>query len=70
VKFLRKLKFLVAIFVFVAIFAGAFTIFTAPNAEAKRCTWVMYCTVNPPIVCWEQCAEDPPLLPPPLPPLP
>lgn len=64
---LRKLKVLVYLFVFVALFTGAFTIFTAQNAQAIKCTWVMYCTVQPPIVCWEQCAELPPMPPPPLP---
>ncbi len=62
-KFLRKLKVLVAIFVFVAIFAGAFTIMTSQPVEAKKCCWVMVCTVNPPIICWEECRPCPPLFP-------
>ena len=51
---LRKLKVLVFIFVFVALFAGAFSIMSAQEAEAAYgCgMWVMYCTVTPPIYCW------------------
>ena len=59
--FLRKLKVLVFIFVFVALFAGAFSIMSAEEAEARYacCIWVMYCTVNPPIYCWCECIPTP-----------
>ena len=63
-NFLRKLRVLVVIFVFMAIFAGAFTILTAEPAEASlRCCWVMVCTIDEPIICWEECRPCPPLFP-------
>ncbi|MFZ5980621.1 MAG: hypothetical protein ACOYVF_08295 [Candidatus Zixiibacteriota bacterium] len=62
-NFLRKLKVLVFAFVFIAIFAGAFTIMTSQPVESARCCWVMVCTQNPPIICWEECRPCPPLFP-------
>ena len=60
VQALRKLKFLVVIFVFAVIFSAAFSISTTEEADAARCCWVMVCTVNPPIICWEECRPCPP----------
>jgi len=56
---LRKMRALVLLFALVVLFIGAFSIMSADTAQAKRCCWVMVCTVNPPIVCWEECRTCP-----------
>lgn len=56
---LRKMKVFVVLFFVAAILAGGFTTMTAEEATAARCCWVMKCTVNPPIVCWEECVRCP-----------
>ncbi len=52
--FFRKLRALVVVFAVLAVFAGAFSAVTAPQAEAAYgCgMWVMYCTTTAPIYCW------------------
>ena len=44
---IRKLRMLVLLFALVVIFAGGFTIMSAPDAQASYacCIWVMYCPV-------------------------
>ena len=59
-KGLKALVVLLALFV---VFSGAFTIMSAGSADARPCCWVMVCTVNPPMVCWEECRPCPPLFP-------
>ncbi len=58
---MRKMKTLALVFVLVALCAAAFTVSTPQTAEASRrpCCWVMVCTVNPPIICWEECIPCP-----------
>jgi len=56
---MKKIKALVLLFAFLAIFAGGFTMMTSTPVEAARCCWVMVCTINPPIVCWEVCVKCP-----------
>lgn len=58
---LRKMKALVVVFAVLALLAGAFAIVTPREAEARYgcCIWVMYCTQNPPIVCWCECIPVP-----------
>jgi hypothetical protein len=56
---MKKIKALVLLFAFAVILAGAFTATTSRKAEAQRCCWVMVCTINPPIVCWEVCKTCP-----------
>lgn len=56
---MKKMKALVLLFAFLAIFIGGFTTMTAPQANAIKCCWVMVCTVNPPIICWEECRPCP-----------
>ena len=63
---LRKVKALVLIFAFVVLFAGAFSIVTTEDVSAARCCWVMVCTTEPPIYCWEECVPCP-TFPPPFP---
>ena len=49
----RGLVLLVAV---AASLVGAMVLFAAPRTEAARCCGkAMYCTVSPPIVCWEVC---------------
>jgi hypothetical protein len=60
VKAFAKIKALVVILALVVLFAGAFTILTTDTAEASRCCWVRVCTVNPPIICWDECVPCPP----------
>ncbi|MEZ5358436.1 MAG: hypothetical protein R3F48_06350 [Candidatus Zixiibacteriota bacterium] len=57
----RKLRVIVVVFALLALFAGAFTAITAPEAQAARscCRWVMYCTTTPPIYCWDVCIPVP-----------
>lgn len=58
-KHFRRLKLIVF---FIAVFALAlgFSVMTAPKTvdAAKLCCY-MYCTVDPPIVCWEMCKPCP-----------
>ncbi|MEW5925374.1 MAG: hypothetical protein AB1746_15440 [Candidatus Zixiibacteriota bacterium] len=56
---MKKMKALVLLFAFLAIFIGGFTTMTAPQANAIKCCWVMVCTINPPIICWEECRPCP-----------
>lgn len=58
---LRKLKVVIVLFALVVIMAGGFTILTTKPVEARPacCIWVMYCTVSPPIYCWEKCVAVP-----------
>lgn len=60
-KAMRRMKALVLIFAFLVMFAGGFTIMSTDTAEASYscCMWVMYCTINPPIVCWCVCIPVP-----------
>ncbi len=55
-KLLRKLRLLVLVFAVLVVVFG-FTVLNAPNnAKAINCTaWCMYCTVEPPIICWCEC---------------
>ena len=60
----RKMKTLVLLFVFIAVFAASFVVFSSEPAKASRCNcWVMYCTVEEPIFCWDVCVICPPLWP-------
>ncbi len=58
---LRKMKALIVLFALVVMCLGAFTIMSAEKATASYacCMWVMYCTVDPPIVCWDVCIPVP-----------
>ena len=59
-----RLKALALLFVFVFVFAGVFAVLTTENAVASRCEcWVMYCTVEEPIFCWDECVPCPPFPP-------
>ena len=62
--YLRRVKTLVLVFALIILFAGAFSIVTTENATAGRCCWVMVCTTEAPIVCWEECRPCPPIPPP------
>ena len=52
---LRRIKALMLVFAVAILFVGAFSIFAAPETQAKPCCWVMVCTTSPPIICWEVC---------------
>ncbi len=54
---LRQIKGLILIFAIVALFSGALTTAFTEDAQAakKCCWWVMVCTIEEPIVCWEEC---------------
>ena len=58
---MRKLKALVLLFALLVLFVGAFTITTAQKANAiwACCIHVMYCTIQPPIICWCECIPVP-----------
>ncbi len=58
---LRKCKVIFVIFALAIVLAGGFTILTTKSADARPacCIWVMYCTVDPPIYCWEECRPVP-----------
>jgi len=56
---MKKFKTLILLFAFVAILVGGFTAMSTPRVEAANCCWVMVCTQNPPIVCWEECVPCP-----------
>ncbi len=57
---LRKMSALVVVFALVVLFTGAFSIVTTEEVDASRCCWVMVCTQDPPIICWEECLPCPP----------
>jgi hypothetical protein len=59
-KLLRRLSFFALLFALLALVSG-FTVLTLPRtADASRCDcWCMYCTVEEPIYCWEQCCKCP-----------
>lgn len=44
------------VFAVLAVVFG-FTVLSTPNsAKAINCTaWCMYCTIEPPIICWCEC---------------
>lgn len=58
---LRKMKTVIVLFALVVILAGGFTILTTKPVDARPacCIWVMYCTIDEPIVCWEECRPVP-----------
>ncbi len=58
---MKKLKALVLLIAFLAIFIGGFTITSTQEAQAKYacCIYVMYCTIEPPIYCWCECIPIP-----------
>lgn len=56
---MKRLKALILLFAFLVVFIGGFTALTAPKVEASRCCWVMVCTIDPPIICWEICVKCP-----------
>jgi hypothetical protein len=61
VSALRKIRALVVVFALVALLTGGLVTIFTDNAEARPacCIWVMYCTQNPPIVCWDVCIPVP-----------
>jgi len=38
---------------------GGMVLVTSTPVEAKRCCWVVVCSTQPPIVCWEECRTCP-----------
>jgi len=56
---MKKIKTLALVFALAAALTGGFTLFNSSKAEARRCCWVMYCTVTPPYYCWEVCVTCP-----------
>jgi len=56
---MKKMKALVLILAFIVLFIGAFTIVSPDQVQAKRCCWVMVCTIDPPMICWEICVPCP-----------
>ena len=56
---MKKVKAMVLFFAFLVIFVGGFTAVSAPPVESARCCWVMVCTIDPPIICWEECRPCP-----------
>ncbi|MDH4158028.1 MAG: hypothetical protein OEW00_12215 [candidate division Zixibacteria bacterium] len=59
---MRRFKALALVFAFLVLFAGAFAIVSTDNVEARPpcCMWIMYCTIEPPIICWDVCVPCPP----------
>ena len=58
---MKKVKALVLLFAFLAIFLGGFTMTSSSKVEAAKCCWVTVCTTTPPIVCWSVCKPCPKL---------
>lgn len=58
---LRKAKALVLVFAVVALLAGMLAVTFSEEAQARPrcCIWVMMCTTDAPIVCWEECLPVP-----------
>jgi len=54
---MRKIKGLILVFAIVALSTAALsTVFTEKAEAARKCCFrVMVCTVDEPIVCWEEC---------------
>lgn len=54
--FRNRIRGLVLLIAIAAVVTGGMALFSAPPAQARRCCGTaMYCTVTPPIVCWEVC---------------
>ena len=60
-KALRQIRALALLFVLVVLFSAMASVVMSDQAEASGgcCIWVMKCTVNPPIYCWEECIPCP-----------
>jgi len=60
-KHLRKLKALAIVFVLVVLFTGAMSITSTQEvmARGRCCIWIFICTIDPPIICWEECIHVP-----------
>jgi hypothetical protein len=58
-KVFRKLRIFALLFAVLALVLG-FAVLNAPGiGEVPHCCWVLYCTIDPPIVCWEECRPCP-----------
>lgn len=55
----KLVKALVLLLAFMVLFLGGFSITSASKVEAAKCCWVHVCTVNPPIICWDECRPCP-----------
>jgi len=61
VSALRKIKGLILVFALVTLVtAGLSTVFATKAEASRKCCWyVMICTIDPPIICWEECLPIP-----------
>ncbi|MGB2769963.1 MAG: hypothetical protein WBC88_09595 [Candidatus Zixiibacteriota bacterium] len=60
--FFRRFRIFALLFGALALVLG-FIVLSAPgSADAPGCCWVLYCTMDTPIVCWEECRPCPKLL--------
>lgn len=56
----RRMKAVAVVLALVAVLAVAFTAVTPAPSKAVNCCWVMICTIEEPIICWEECVPCPP----------
>jgi hypothetical protein len=57
-KLLRQVRVFVLIFAVLALVLG-FKVLSSSDATGLGCCWVLSCTMEPPIVCWEACYPCP-----------
>lgn len=67
-RLFRRMRAIAIVLALAAVFATAFTAIPTGTPEASSCCiWVMVCTIDEPIICWEECIPCPPFPPPPWP---
>jgi hypothetical protein len=65
--FFRKLRIFALLFGALALALGFWALSAPGSADAPGCCWILYCTMEPPITCWEECRPCPKLSLPPRP---
>jgi len=58
-RIFRQILMLVFLFAILAVSLGLKAIITSANHRRESCYWVLFCTLQPPIVCWEECRPMP-----------
>jgi len=58
---LRKLKIFALLFGALALVLGFWALSAPGSADEPGCCWILYCTMETPITCWEECRPCPKL---------
>jgi hypothetical protein len=60
--FFKKLRASAVIFGVLVLALGFVVLNVSGTVSRTGCCWVLYCTLEPPIVCWEECRPCPEIL--------